>query len=89
ENIEAMGRMANRLVAQRLTSHVEFVEDFQKRRGKPLGYKNETYGFPVMTRQEVELRLLGVASVTETEELRFCARHFTAGADLPVEAAKG
>ncbi|MFP4301862.1 MAG: DNA-methyltransferase [Spirochaetaceae bacterium] len=89
ENIEAMGRMANRLVAQRLTSHVEFVEDFQKRRGKPLGYKNETYGFPVMTRQEVELRLLGVASVTETEEFRFCARHFTAGADLPVEAAKG
>jgi len=82
ENIEAMGSMANSLVAQRLSTHLEFIEEFQDRRGKALGYENETYHFPVMTRQEVDLRLLGVESVRETGNLGFTVEHFTAGMDV-------
>lgn len=87
ENIEAIGRMANSLVAQRLSTHLEFVEEFQNRRGKALGYENETYKFPVMTRQEVDLRLLGVESVEETRNLGFSVEHFTAGPDVAAKSA--
>lgn len=81
ENIETIGRMVNGLVAQRLSSHSQFVEEFQSRRNKSLGYENETYKLPVMTRQEVDLRLPGVESVTESSDLVFTVKHFIADMD--------
>lgn len=87
QTIEAMGRVANKLVAERLSAHVDFVEAFQKSRGKPLGYENRTYGFPVMTKQEVDLRLLGLDSLHEIGELRFSAAHSTARLDAGSRSA--
>ncbi len=42
---------------KRLVRHLDFVLDRAKAKG-PLKYLNQTYGFPVMTRQEKELRFL-------------------------------
>lgn len=57
----------------RLAAHLAFVED-RTSRGKGSAHKNSTYGFPVITAQEAELRLLDVAELTtEAEHLR--ARH--------------
>lgn len=86
ENILTMGRMANSLVAQRLSAHREFVEA-SRRRGKPLGHENKTYNFPVMTAQETDLRFLGVESVEESGDLEFSVTHFTAGMDVAARSA--
>ncbi|TVR89737.1 MAG: site-specific DNA-methyltransferase [Spirochaetaceae bacterium] len=85
ETMETMGRVANGLVAERLRAHLSFVENYQDRHGKTLGHTNSTYGFPVMTTQEVELRLLGLESLSESlsesGELQFTAAHTPAGLD--------
>ncbi|MCA1754856.1 MAG: site-specific DNA-methyltransferase [Spirochaeta sp.] len=72
ETMEAMGRVANGLVAERLRAHLSFIEDYYERRGKSLGHTNSAYGFPVMTKQEVELRLLGLESLNDLSNESSC-----------------
>lgn len=45
---------SNSLVENRIVNHLRFVMERTSVKG-PLGYSNKTYGFPVMTSQEVEL----------------------------------
>jgi modification methylase len=44
---------SNKLIETRLESHLRFVQEATKVKGQ-LGYINKVYGFPVMTRQEIE-----------------------------------
>lgn len=47
--------LGGRLVSERLSRHEDFIAEYQKR-GKTPKYSNETYDFPVITRQERGLR---------------------------------
>ena len=82
QSIDRVGSVTNSQIAQRLSSHVEFVESYIERRDKPLGYINKTYGFPVMTRQEVDLQFLGLESLQEATPLTFSAWHTIADNDV-------
>jgi hypothetical protein len=45
-----------RRIGERFDEHLEFVSDRQ-RAGKVIKYTNQVYGFPVITRQEIELMI--------------------------------
>ena len=51
----------------RLRNHLTFVEEYTRTRGQPR-YTNTTYNFPVMTRQEVDLKLLAPNACWVTDE---------------------
>ncbi len=51
---EEMPRL-NRYSLQRIEKHLEFVREHRERKS-PLKYKNSYYGFPVMTKQETDLK---------------------------------
>lgn len=74
-NVEAISRTANTLVAGRLEDHAEFVRAHTERRGTPPGHQNSTYGFPVVTSQEVELQLPALESLHENAPLHFTVHH--------------
>ena len=59
----------------RIARHLEFVESYQKEKGK-LKHLNENYNFPVMTTQEQELKLAFVKDVEEQEGNFFTAYYF-------------
>ena len=59
---------------QRLSDHLKFVRRYTEEKG-PLKYINRHYGFPVMTRQERELKLPLVKSLEETGDGRFRAAY--------------
>ena len=45
---------ANTRIRARLDNHLRFVSEREKNR-KPVKYQNDFYGFPVVTRQEIQL----------------------------------
>ncbi len=47
---------SNEYIRRRINKHIEFIEEREKN-NKPLKYYNEYHQFPVMTRQEVNLKL--------------------------------
>jgi DNA modification methylase len=55
-------------VRERLEAHEAFVRE-REGLGKPVAHRNRHYGFPVVTRQEVELRLQVPARVRSVEPL--------------------
>ena len=81
-SLHTIAGMANRQVAQRLDSHIAFVKEYAGRAGKKMGHTNAFYGFPVMTKQEREIRLPGLDSLVEEETLRFVGDH----SDAPLDA---
>ena len=60
--ISSLPDSARRLVEDRLAAHRMFVNDRQAS-GAELKYQNHFHHFPVMTQQEVDLRIDGVSSV--------------------------
>jgi DNA modification methylase len=58
--------MASDVVAERLSAHREFVEG-RRESGDPPGYDATHYDFPVVTRQERDIRLYEVATVEEID----------------------
>lgn len=74
-------RIGNQLVnlnsynLQRLKNHVSFVQNYTKEKGG-LKYINTNYGFPVMTKQEKELKLAFIKSTGEVENNKFMAHYF-------------
>ena len=81
EGVAAAARSANSVVADRLASHVAFVAAQEAKRGAPLGYTSEVYGFRVMTRQEVKLRLYWLGSIEADGRGGFKAAHLLAEPD--------
>ena len=54
DNVQAALAGMQNLLQARLEAHLQFARDWQARKG-PLKYRNQHYGFRVMTRQEQEL----------------------------------
>lgn len=71
----AAGR-ADSIVQERLTRHMDFILS-REETGKTPAHTNATYGFPVVTRQEVELELMTVDRIESTRTDRFTATHST------------
>ena len=59
-----------RRIGERFDDHLEFVHDRQTA-GKVIKYTNQVYGFPVITRQEVELMIPLPTAVIETAPNQF------------------
>jgi DNA modification methylase len=65
ENVAVMAPLAHRRLAERLHGHQEFVEQ-RTAAGRPMKHRNRPYGFPVMTRQEVDLVFHRPTAVSQT-----------------------
>ena len=55
----------NRLNLQRLKAHRDFIEKYQEKKGKPK-YLNSYFHFPVITRQEEELKIFFIETIEIT-----------------------
>lgn len=74
----------NRHNLQRLKNHINFVRDYPKEKGE-LKYTSKHYGFPVMTKQEKELKIIFVKSIEEIEAGIFKASYFETVDDFTLE----
>jgi DNA modification methylase len=81
ETVAAARRAGRERVARRLAEHLAFVEE-RLAAVKPLRHTNEHYGFPVITRQETDLRLLIPRSVSAVGDHCFEVAHADAKALL-------
>jgi len=57
---------ANEYIDKRIRKHLEFTEKRTKEKGE-LKYKNKIMDFPIMTRQELNLKLLKLKSINQKE----------------------
>ncbi len=81
---ETMGRAAqaaNQMILDRFQRHLQFVDERQQARGTPPGYSSDVYGFPVMTRQEVQMRLYKLDRLSQEGPGRYIGEHSTAQPD--------
>ncbi len=60
---------------ERIRKHLEFVKNYQSDKGS-LKHKNSYFGFPVMTRQEEDLKLFYPKSVREVEKDNYQVKYF-------------
>lgn len=75
ETMGSAGHIANRVISDRFNRHAQFVDERQASRGMPLGYSSDIYGFPVMTRQEVQLQFFGLDRLRQVKSGHFVAEH--------------
>jgi DNA modification methylase len=66
DGLKNLCKTANSGVTKRLKDHITFCEEYQKEKG-PLKYKNECFGFPVMTKQEIDLDLKHISEIDSTD----------------------
>lgn len=64
----------NKRISQRFNDHLEFVNEYLASKG-PLKYMNRNYKFPVMTRQETEIKIPYVQSITHHDENQICVTY--------------
>ncbi len=83
ETMDKAGRIANQVVLERFRNHAQFIDERQEDPGTPLRHMSDVYGFPVMTRQEVQLQLLKVDRLTQERPGRYVAEHSLAQPDSP------
>ena len=69
-SLSTVTTIAQRRLSERLANHLEFVEQ-RTAAGRPIKHRNRPYGFPVMTRQEVELVFHRPTIVSQTAEDAF------------------
>jgi DNA modification methylase len=60
---------------QRLKDHAAFVEEYQENRHRNLAYRNIPHGFPVMTRQEINLSIPIVTKIYKIGKAQYRACH--------------
>ena len=65
---------ANDFIDLRLKKHKEFVKQREQEKGK-LKYSNKNYGFPVMTKQEINLHIPKIKEVNKIKEGLFEVEH--------------
>jgi len=56
----------NSAISERLAQHTRFIEQYELKKGKPK-YINKTYGFPVITNQELKLGFNALLAVDHTD----------------------
>lgn len=66
DGLKDLCKTANRAITKRLEEHISFCEEYQREKG-PLKYKNESFGFPVMTNQETDLDLKHISKIDSTD----------------------
>jgi len=66
--------IANEFIDLRLKKHKEFVKKREEEKGK-LKYVNENYGFPVMTKNEIDLHIPKIETIKEIGENLFETQH--------------
>ncbi|BBO80367.1 methyltransferase [Desulfosarcina ovata subsp. sediminis] len=77
EGCLAAAPLGRQRINERLEAHRQFVQDRQAA-GKAIKYTNQTYGFPVITRQETELMFLRPVTVKEMKK-----KHFQMAYEMP------
>lgn len=60
----------NEIIKQRILDHIRFTENFQKTRGV-LKYQNQYHKFPVMTKQEIEIKICQIQDISRTDNTEF------------------
>ncbi len=66
---------ANEYNKKRIQRHIEYIEERIKNQRKPK-YTNEFYGFPVVTKQEIKLKLNELTCIKKLEENCFQVEYF-------------
>ncbi|NLE02725.1 MAG: site-specific DNA-methyltransferase [Fibrobacter sp.] len=66
EGLKNLEKKVNGSITRRLEEHIAFCSKYQREKG-PLKYKNKCFGFPVMTRQEIEIDIKHVTKIDFTE----------------------
>ncbi|MFP4152536.1 MAG: DNA-methyltransferase [Alkalispirochaeta sp.] len=69
----------------RVRNHLEFVEGYERTKGRPPGYLNEIHRFPVVTRQERHLTIPVVERIRciPGDDASYEVRHGIYGGDTP------
>jgi DNA modification methylase len=62
--------IANQRIRSRLATHLEFVQK-RREKGQEIKYMNRYHGFPVVTRQETELRLNPLRRIVQSDHNAF------------------
>ena len=70
DQVGSVVTLANDRIDERLSEHAAFVRNRHETKGT-FGYRNDHYGFPVVTRQEVGLLLNSLASVERSDKAAF------------------
>jgi DNA modification methylase len=86
EKIAAVPALAAQILEDRINAHLDFVETRTATKGD-LKYRSRHYGFPVMTRQEIELQFARVQNLQFQSNNRFAVRYQTAPAEPTVSGA--
>ncbi|MBA7680220.1 hypothetical protein ES703_88531 [subsurface metagenome] len=68
--IEGVLPLANTRIGERLEGHLNFVQDFEKS-GRKLKHSSRHYGFPVMTRQEIEIMINYLKNLKTRNQLTY------------------
>ena len=79
DRVDDIPTVTDRIVADRLGSHETFVDD-RRADGDEFAYEADHYAFPVMTKQEVPIRLFGISDIERTAE-GYCVTHAPVGVD--------
>jgi modification methylase len=66
DGLKDLSRTANSFITKRLEDHMSFCDNYRKEKGN-LKYKNEKFGFPVLTKQEVKLDLNHISKINSTD----------------------
>ncbi len=75
----------NQRISERLASHAQFIET-RNSSGKNLKHMNAPHGFPVMTRQERELRIESIADILVESDKEIKVMYRQLSADNPPAA---
>lgn len=70
ERIANIPAMANKIIRKRVEAHNDFVQERQKTKGN-LKYASRRYGFPVVTRQEEDLRFYQIQNIQYQSSLKY------------------
>jgi DNA modification methylase len=66
DGLRDLCKSANNHITKRLKEHISFCTNFQREKG-PFKYKNDNFGFPVMTKQEINLDLKHVSKIISSD----------------------
>jgi modification methylase len=68
-------KIATDRISNRINDHNNFIADYQRKGGKPK-YKSSQYGFPLITKQEIEIKFETIDEITlETDQNIYKAKY--------------
>ena len=73
--IRAAATFGNRITEARVDAHMRYLAERSASGKQPPKYRNKTHGFYVVTKQEIDLELLGVDSIEAVSDSEYLCRH--------------